>query len=66
MNSALPRRAPGSELPRRHTTERIPWNAFAVPSDTAESYGQPSLDLLDRAQSGWERVINTSSAVPDE
>ncbi|WP_405832474.1 hypothetical protein [Streptomyces sp. NBC_00105] len=36
--------------------ERIPWDAFAVDSGTAQTYGQPSPALMARAERGWRRL----------
>ncbi|MEY2231913.1 MULTISPECIES: hypothetical protein [Streptomyces] len=55
---------PGPELPNRpralqledQPAERIPWDAFAVEADTAETYGQPSLALMARAERGWQKL----------
>ncbi|MGW2038684.1 hypothetical protein [Streptomyces virginiae] len=55
---------PGPELPRstpqarqlEDQPERIPWDAFAVDSDTAETYGQPSPALMARAARGWRNL----------
>ncbi|MFD5422617.1 hypothetical protein ACFWJT_31950 [Streptomyces sp. NPDC127069] len=55
MTSALPRRTPGSELPRRDDSERIPWDAFAVEGDVFAPYGHPSPALIERARRGWQK-----------
>ncbi|MGW6413112.1 hypothetical protein ACWF95_39210 [Streptomyces vinaceus] len=55
---SLPRRTPGSELPRTEAPATIPWDAFAIAVDVSETYGQPSAALMKRARRGWKRLGN--------
>ncbi|MFF4330734.1 hypothetical protein [Streptomyces sp. NPDC001591] len=56
MTSALPRRPLGSELPRRDSSECVPWDAFAVQGDVFAPYGHPSPALIERARHGWQKL----------
>ncbi|MGW5342892.1 hypothetical protein [Streptomyces sp. NPDC004050] len=49
---------PHRPLPRQREDqpERLPWDAFAVDSDTAQTYGPPSPALMARAARGWQKL----------
>ncbi|RST00371.1 hypothetical protein EF910_32060 [Streptomyces sp. WAC07149] len=66
--SDLPRRTPGTSgrQPRAEAPEPIPWDAFAVTSDTAETYGQPSPALMKRARRGWKKLGNLHARVRED
>ncbi|MER6249948.1 hypothetical protein ABT224_00910 [Streptomyces sp. NPDC001584] len=56
MTEPLPRRTPLVRQLEDQPEPRIPWDAFAVPDDVTEAYGQPSPALMARAKHGWRRL----------
>ncbi|MCJ0868083.1 hypothetical protein [Streptomyces sp. AP-93] len=56
MNEPLPHRTPLARQLEDQPDEGIPWDAFAVESDVAGVYGQPSPALMARAKRGWRNL----------
>ncbi|MFJ6798026.1 hypothetical protein [Streptomyces sp. NPDC091268] len=56
MPEPLPRRVSLARLIEDRPAARIPWDAFAVPASTSETYGQPSPALMARAERGWKKL----------